>query len=131
MKCLVKSREHNFIISGKFSKRKLLYSEYILGSWDQEISIWDPRQRRRVVSRPQNERVYAMDCVENTLVVGTAQRKILIWDLRNWGMFLIIFEQFYGVFSRRMPTKTRIKSEISNTSNQMLPKWNRICHFIN
>jgi len=69
VKCLVKSREHNFIISG---------------SWDQEISIWDPRQRRRVVSRPQNERVYAMDCVENTLVVGTAQRKILIWDLRNW-----------------------------------------------
>ena len=29
VKCLVKSREHNFIISGKFSKRKLLYSEYI------------------------------------------------------------------------------------------------------
>ena len=28
-----------------------------------------------------------MDCVENTLVVGTAQRKILIWDLRNWGTF--------------------------------------------
>ena len=57
----------------------------VLGSWDQEVSIWDPRQRNRIVSRPQNERVYAMDCVENTLVVGTAQRKILIWDLRNLG----------------------------------------------
>jgi len=68
VKCLVKSKERNFIISG---------------SWDQEVSIWDPRQRNRIVSRPQNERVYAMDCVENTLVVGTAQRKILIWDLRN------------------------------------------------
>ena len=26
-----------------------------------------------------------MDCVDNQLVVGTAQRKFLIWDLRNWG----------------------------------------------
>ena len=55
------------------------------GGWDQEIAIWDPRQRSRVVSRPQNERVYAMDCVDSTLVVGTAQRKILIWDLRRLG----------------------------------------------
>jgi len=69
VRCLVRNKEHNFIISG---------------SWDQEISIWDPRQRKRVVSRPQNERVYAMDTVDNTVVVGTAQRKFLIWDLRNW-----------------------------------------------
>ena len=72
VRCLIRSKEHNFIISG---------------SWDQEISIWDPRQRNRIVSRPQNERVYAMDCVDNTLVVGTAQRKFLIWDLRNWGKY--------------------------------------------
>jgi len=68
VKSIVKSREHNFIITG---------------SWDQEVTIWDPRQRNRVASRPQNERIYAMDTVENTLVVGTAQRRILIWDLRN------------------------------------------------
>ena len=55
------------------------------GSWDQEVSIWDPRQKTRVASRPQNERVYALDTVENTIVVGTAQRRILIWDLRNLG----------------------------------------------
>ena len=86
-----------------------------LGSWDQEISIWDPRQRRRVVSRPQNERVYAMDCVENTLVVGTAQRKILIWDLRNWGTFRSFSKNLIRLsilikLSRRMSAKTRIES---------------------
>ena len=78
VRCLIRSKEHNFIISG---------------SWDQEISIWDPRQRTRIVSRPQNERVYAMDCVDNTLVVGTAQRKFLIWDLRNWGKFITAFRR--------------------------------------
>ena len=83
VRCLIRSKEHNFIISG---------------SWDQEISIWDPRQRNRIVSRPQNERVYAMDCVDNTLVVGTAQRKFLIWDLRNWGKFLRITVDTFSNF---------------------------------
>jgi len=67
--CVLKSREHNLIITG---------------SWDQEVSIWDPRAKQaRVASRPQTERVYAIDTVEHKLVVGTAQRRILIWDLRN------------------------------------------------
>ena len=56
-----------------------------------------------------------MDCVENTLVVGTAQRKILIWDLRNWGTFRSISENLIRLsilinFSRRMSAKTRIES---------------------
>ena len=140
VRCLIRSKEHNFVISG---------------SWDQEISIWDPRQRTRIVSRPQNERVYAMDCVDNTLVVGTAQRKFLIWDLRNWGKFITAFRcssylfwaycsflnesvafgnsdlKCVNVFnfqpiSRRVPTKTRVKSKVPDPCGQMLSKWHRL-----
>ncbi|PCH35043.1 WD40 repeat-like protein [Wolfiporia cocos MD-104 SS10] len=56
----------------------------ITGSWDRTIRFWDPR-----ASSPQQsshglpERVYNMDLVNNTLVVGMASRLFHIYDIRK------------------------------------------------
>ena len=69
-----------------------------------------------------------MDTVGNQLVVGTAQRKILIWDLRNLGEKLTVSSTSYFRYLR---AKARFKLEISNSSDQMFPERNRLCYGIN
>ena len=57
--------------------------QVITGSWDRTVKIWDPRTPGTFTTLQAQERVYTMDVVGQTLVVGTAGRQVLIWDLRN------------------------------------------------
>ena len=56
----------------------------VTGSWDQSVKLWDPRQKHSVGSYNQSgEPVYTMSLSGEKLVVGTAKRKVFVWDLRN------------------------------------------------
>ncbi|KAH9285072.1 Mitotic checkpoint protein BUB3 [Echinococcus granulosus] len=75
-----------------------LYSQAIgaplTGSWDKTVRVWDPRASNTtstgdasaggaVSVHQQPDTVFTMDAVNTTLVVGTAGRHVLLWDLRN------------------------------------------------
>jgi cell cycle arrest protein BUB3 len=55
----------------------------ITGSWDKYVKLWDPRAPKFVGAYEQPDKVYTLDTCDNKLVVGTANRKIKIWDLKN------------------------------------------------
>jgi len=57
----------------------------ITGSWDKSIKLWDPRQPQPTGTYQQPEKVYTMDLADERLVVGTAGRRVMVWDLRNMG----------------------------------------------
>jgi len=57
----------------------------VTGSWDNTLKVWDPRQHKEVSSHDQGHKVYTMATLEHRTVVGTANRRILVWDLRNMG----------------------------------------------
>nr|XP_054766335.1 mitotic checkpoint protein BUB3-like [Lytechinus pictus] len=57
----------------------------VTGSWDQTVKLWDPRIGRSTGSFSQPDKVYTMAVTGDRLVVGTAGRKVLVWDLRNMG----------------------------------------------
>ncbi|KAJ2430583.1 RNA export factor gle2, partial [Coemansia sp. RSA 2531] len=51
--------------------------------WDKMLKYWDLRQQAPVATVTLPERAYAMDCNHPLLVVATAERKILIFDMNN------------------------------------------------
>lgn len=53
------------------------------GSWDGSVKSWDARSKASVGTHIQGDCVYTMALNEEKLVVGTAGRKTLVWDLRN------------------------------------------------
>ncbi|EME26257.1 hypothetical protein Gasu_61000 isoform 2 [Galdieria sulphuraria] len=57
----------------------------VTGSWDKTLKYWDPRASTNTplgtVTLP--ERVYAMDVLGPVLVVATANRRTLVYDIRN------------------------------------------------
>lgn len=56
----------------------------VTGSWDKTIKLWDPRQKHGVGVYDQNgESVYSMSLCGDRLVVGTSNRRVLVWDLKN------------------------------------------------
>jgi len=56
----------------------------VTGSWDSTVRVWDPRiQGTSVGSFQAEEKVYTMSLKDELLVVGTAERKIIAWDVRN------------------------------------------------
>ncbi|XP_077992526.1 mitotic checkpoint protein BUB3-like [Glandiceps talaboti] len=57
----------------------------VTGSWDQTVKLWDPRTPCNAGSFSQPDKVYTLAVCGDRLIVGTASRKILVWDLRNMG----------------------------------------------
>ncbi|XP_070541282.1 mitotic checkpoint protein BUB3-like [Ptychodera flava] len=57
----------------------------VTGSWDQTVKLWDPRTPCNAGSFSQPDKVYTLAVCGDRLVVGTAGRKVLVWDLRNMG----------------------------------------------
>ncbi|KAG9221543.1 hypothetical protein CCMSSC00406_0009366 [Pleurotus cornucopiae] len=56
----------------------------ITGSWDRTVRFWDSRaSSAQQSSHDLPERVYHMDIVNNTLVVGMASRMFWIYDIRK------------------------------------------------
>lgn len=56
----------------------------ITGSWDRTIRFWDPRASpAQQSSHSTPERIYALDHVNNMLVVGMASRLFHIYDIRK------------------------------------------------
>ncbi|RWS06597.1 mitotic checkpoint protein BUB3-like protein [Dinothrombium tinctorium] len=55
----------------------------ITGGWDSCIKLWDPRAPCASGSFAQPDKVYTLAVCGETLVVGTAGRRVLVWDLRN------------------------------------------------
>ncbi|KAJ1927042.1 RNA export factor gle2, partial [Linderina macrospora] len=53
------------------------------GSWDKTVKYWDLRQPTPLGTVTLSERVYAMDSLHPLMVVGTADRKLYVFDLNN------------------------------------------------
>jgi len=57
----------------------------VTGSWDSTVKLWDSRSPTQAGSFTQPDKVYTMSLCGERLVVGTAGRRVLVWDLRNTG----------------------------------------------
>ncbi|GAQ82886.1 mRNA export protein [Klebsormidium nitens] len=55
------------------------------GSWDKTVRYWDLRQNQPVHTQKLPERVYAMSVKHPLMVVGTADRNIIVFNLQNPG----------------------------------------------
>lgn len=72
VRCVGYSRERECVLSG---------------GWDGAVHAWDPRSAgsaaARVASMNVTQKVFTMDMIHDKLVVGTAERRIICYDLRN------------------------------------------------
>ncbi|CAI9730862.1 checkpoint BUB3-like [Octopus vulgaris] len=57
----------------------------VTGSWDHSVKLWDPRSPCSSGGLAQPDKVYTLAVCGDRLVVGTAGRRVLVWDLRNIG----------------------------------------------
>lgn len=55
----------------------------VSGSWDKTIKYWDTRQQSPICSINMPDKVYAMDASQKLLVVGTADKSVVIINLNN------------------------------------------------
>lgn len=55
----------------------------ITGGWDSQLKLWDGRSPNAIGTYIQPDRIYTFDVCGNTIVVGTAERRVLVWDLKN------------------------------------------------
>ncbi|KAJ2355283.1 RNA export factor gle2 [Coemansia sp. RSA 2618] len=51
--------------------------------WDKKLNYWDTRQQAPIATVDLPERAYAMDCNNPLLVVATAERKVLVFDMAS------------------------------------------------
>ena len=55
----------------------------VTGSWDQTVKYWDLRSSRAIATCNVGNKVFAMSCTDQRLVVGLAARQVLVYDFRN------------------------------------------------
>uniref|UniRef100_A0A914HJ19 Mitotic checkpoint protein BUB3 n=1 Tax=Globodera rostochiensis TaxID=31243 RepID=A0A914HJ19_GLORO len=55
----------------------------VSGGWDNLMKLWDIRALMPVGAMECGDRVYALDVVDNRAVVGTKDRRVIVWDVRN------------------------------------------------
>lgn len=58
------------------------------GGWDKQLKLWDPRlcdsnRQTSIAKHVHPEKIYTMSVCGDKLIVGTAGRFVMIWDLRN------------------------------------------------
>lgn len=58
------------------------------GSWDLHLKLWDPRlsdssQKALIGDHELNDKVYSMSTCGHRLILGLANRSVVVWDLRN------------------------------------------------
>eukprot|EP01041_Mallomonas_annulata_P002543 gene2543-4959_t len=61
------------------SANQLLFT----GSWDATSSVWDPRSSAKVTSIPTTDKVFSLSITDTRVIIATAGRHILIYDVRN------------------------------------------------
>lgn len=59
-------------------------------SWDRSVRVWDTRQSTPVVSLQLPDKVHCMDVRGAAMVVGTADRKLTVYNLSQGANFAII-----------------------------------------
>ena len=59
------------------------FQALVTGSWDKTLKYWDLRSPQPMATVQLPERCYSMDSVGDLLVVGTAERHILVFNLAN------------------------------------------------
>jgi mRNA export factor len=57
----------------------------VTGSWDRTVCAWDCRTPTPQIKIPLSEKVWAMDLKWPWLIVGTADRKIHMYNMTNPG----------------------------------------------
>jgi hypothetical protein len=75
------------------------------------------------------DKIYALDVVDNRAVVGTKDRRVLVWDVRTMKAPLQV---------RESPLKVGFDVSyiiqlfpVSNSQHQMLPIWRGFCPLFN
>jgi len=58
-------------------------NQVFTGSWDATVKSWDPRSKGCTGTHVQGDNIYTIALNDEKLVVGTAGRRVLVWDLRN------------------------------------------------
>jgi cell cycle arrest protein BUB3 len=75
VKCLVHINEDNTRV-------------VVSGSWDKTIKLWDVRMVSPVQTYAHPDKIYTMSGAGDKLIVGTAGRHVLVWDVRNMSTVL-------------------------------------------
>ena len=55
----------------------------VSGGWDKLVKLWDVRTSMPVHATEVDDKVYALATTDYKAVVGTSDRKIIVFDLRN------------------------------------------------
>jgi len=59
-------------------------NQFVSGSWDTVLSLWDHRSKEaKIATTSCGKKVFAMTCANHHVIVGTADRKVFIYDIRN------------------------------------------------
>jgi len=75
------------------------YNLVATASWDKTLRYWDCRSPQAVATINLPERAYAMDALPPLLVVATADRHVVVYDLKNPSVAFKVRHHFCVVFA--------------------------------